>query len=415
MSFGAFGAPEEIAAFQSVTDSFNGLNDGADVELEAYPDAHALVRALEEGDVPDVFLVSRDDLAWLLQEDLTQPVDLLLDERGVDFGDRYSRDGLQAFSAEDRLQCMPYGISPRVMFYNTELIDFDKMAARGLPVPVPTAAEERAHSQSWTFEEFSAAAEFAARPKRKTRGVYVEPTLDSLAPFIYSGGGHLFDDELEPTSLAFNDGDTQGALERALPLLRSPLVTPSRHELARRTPLQMFKDGKLAMIEGYRRLVPQLRQVQGLEFDVMPMPTLDTAGTVGEVTGLCMSADTSTPAVAADLMVQLTSTSAVQRVAHAGYTVPANLEVALSDDFLQPGRLPAHAGVFNTSVRSIFFHPLLTTWDELEAAVAPGVRRLLNEPLLDDLDALTQEIDDASRVVLDPETTTPTESESPTE
>lgn len=408
-TFGAFGSEDEISAYSAVVNTHNSLSDGPVVELEATPDSDALVDALRKGDVPDVFMVSRDDLAWLLEEDLTQPVDELLDERGVDFGDGYSRDGLQAFSAEDRLQCMPYGISPMVMFYNTEMVDFEKMERRGLPVPQDVFDPESS-TQTWSFETFAAAARFAARPRAKSRGVYVEPTLEALAPFIHSGGGQLFDDEDEPTALAFSDDDTRAALETSLELLRSPLVTPTAKQLGRKSPLEMFEQGELAMIEGYRSLVPRLRQVQGLEFDVIAMPVLDSAGTVGDVTGLCLSADAADPAAAADFMVDFLSTGSVERVVRAGYLVPANLEVALSDEFLQPGRLPRHAGVFNSSVRSIQFQPLLTTWPELERAVADLLDRLLNEPVLDDLDALTEQIDEESRKVLDPENATPEES-----
>jgi multiple sugar transport system substrate-binding protein len=242
--------------------------------------------------------------------------------------------------------------------------------------------------------------------------VYVAPTLEALAPFIYSGGGPLFDDETDPTSLAFSDGDTQAALERSLALLRSPLVTPSAAELAEQSPLEMFKAGKLAMIEGYRRMVPDLRQTQGLDFDVIAMPVLEQSGTVGEITGLCLSAEAANTPASADFLVHLLSTPSVQRVVTSGYLVPANLEVALSDDFLQPGRAPAHSGVFNTSVRSINFAPLLTTWPELQAAVADSLQQLLNQPVIDDLGTLTEQIDEESRAVLDPESET---SESPEE
>lgn len=408
-SFGAIGSEDEISAYSAVVDNYNSLSDGPVVELEASPDPDALVAALRKGDVPDVFMVSRDDLAWLLEEDLTQPVDELLDERGVDFGDGYSRDGLQAFSADNRLQCMPYGISPMVIFYNTEMVDFEKMERRGLPVPL-NAFDTEESTQTWSFESFAAAARFAARPRAKSRGVYVEPTLEALAPFVYSGGGQLFDDEDAPTSLAFSDDNTRAALETSLELLRSPLVTPTEKQLGRKTPLEMFEQGELAMIEGYRSLVPRLRQVQGLEFDVIAMPVLESAGTVGEVTGLCLSADAADPAAAADFMVDFLSAKSVQRVVRAGYLVPANLEVALSEDFLQPGRLPRHSGVFNSSVRSIQFPPLLTTWTELERAVADQLDRLLNEPVLDNLDALTEQIDEQSRKVLDPDSVAPEES-----
>ncbi len=111
-------------------------------------------------------------------------------------------------------------------------------------------------------------------------------------------------------------------------------------------------------------------------------------------------------------MVHLLSTPASGRVARAGYLVPANLEVALSDDFLQPGRLPEHSEVFNNSVRNIAFPPLLSTWPELEAAVAGSLEQMFNQPILDNLDEITQQIDEESRTVLDPESTeTPSPSE----
>ena len=92
--------------------------------------------------MPDVFLVSRRDLRWFTESELTRPVDTLLDERGVDFGDVYSRDALEAFSSDNRLQCMPYGVSPQVVFYNEDLVDFVRMELRGLDVPGRPSALE---------------------------------------------------------------------------------------------------------------------------------------------------------------------------------------------------------------------------------------------------------------------------------
>lgn len=406
LTFGAFGTETELAAYGAVAGSYDSLEADVDVRLRTAPDAESLAEGLRDGEpVPDVFMVSREDLAWLLEEDLTQPVDTLLDERGVDFGDDYSRDGLEAFSADDRLQCMPYGLSPTVMFYNRDLVDFERMEARELPVP---GGDE---PLTWSYEAFTAAAEYASRPRQNTRGVHVEPTLEGLASFVLTGGGQVFDDAEDPSSLAFSSDETRDALEEALPVLRDPLVTLDPQMLQQRTPLEWFERGRLAMVPGQRDLVPRLRQVQGLDFDVIAMPSIDGQATVGDVTGLCLSADAVDTPAAADLMVHLLSTPSVQRVVNAGYLVPANQEVALSDDFLQPGRAPRHAQVFTSSVRHMELAPLIDTMDELEAAAKPGLLRLLNEPVLDDLDEITEQIDEASLAVLSPES----ESASPEE
>ena len=403
LTFGIYGPRDEVAALQAVVDNYNSTSENGDIKIRSWRDHESMMADLESGAAPpDVFMASRDDLAWLQERQLNQPVDELLDERGVDFGDGYSRDALLAFSADNRLQCMPYGVSPMVIYYNKELIDFSKMIRRGLDAPDLSEGDTR-----WSFDQFAAAADFATRPRRQTRGVHVEPTLRSLAPFVYSGGGPLFDDEEQPTSLAFSDGDTRAALERTLELLRDPHLTLTDQQLARATPLQWFKRGRLGMIEGYRSLVPELRTIQGLEFDVMPMPSLDGAATVGEITGLCLSGATANSAQAADFLVHALSTPSVTRVTRTGYLVPANLEVALSDDFLQRGRAPQHSEVFNTSVRTMRLMPLMESYAALEKAVAPRLRELLGVPILD-LDALTESIDESSRRVL-----APAQSESP--
>ena len=97
-----------------------------------------------------------------------------------------------AFSAESRLQCMPVGISPMVLFYNSS-DHFERMAFRGLPVP-------GGEQNNWDFEQFTAAAEFATKPRRGTRAIHVQPTVEGLAPFVYAGGGDVYNDAVSPTS-----------------------------------------------------------------------------------------------------------------------------------------------------------------------------------------------------------------------
>jgi multiple sugar transport system substrate-binding protein len=402
LALGVNGTEDELAAYTAVSEIFDSLYDPATVEVENWDTSADMMSAIKDGeDVPDVFLVNRDDLATLQDQHLIQPVDALLDARGVDFGDGYSRDALQAFSAEDRLQCMPYGISPMVIYYNTRLVDFDRMEKRGLEFP--------AEREAWTFEMFTAAAQFASRPSGGAKGVYIEPGVRTLAPFVSSGGGQVFDDEDAPTSLAFSDGDSVEAIERTLEVLRRPQLTLSKKQIEQRTPLQWFERGELGMIAGYRRLVPQLRQVHGLDFDVISMPILDGLATTGDITGLCMSADAVSTPAAADLMVHLLGTPAVERVVRAGYLVPANSEVALSEEFLQPGRLPEHSEVFNNSVRGIQIPPMLSVWPELERAVGPELEQLVEVPVLDDLEERLTEIDEESRTVLESGVPTPTE------
>ena len=51
----------------------------------------------------------------------------------MDFGDGYTRNGLEAFSADAALQCMPTDVSPLVVYYNPRLIELT-----GSPSPAAT-------------------------------------------------------------------------------------------------------------------------------------------------------------------------------------------------------------------------------------------------------------------------------------
>jgi multiple sugar transport system substrate-binding protein len=412
LTFGVFGSEDEVAGYDEMVNEFNAVSPDTQVSVVSWRDHDEAMAAMSSGEpLPDVFLISRRDLATFQAAQQVQPVDELLDARGVDFGDGYARDALRAFSLDDRLQCMPYGISPMVVYYNTELIDFARMRARELPAPGSDTAEEP--PTRWSFEQFSAAAEFATRPRRNTRGLWIEPSLLGLAPFIISGDGSLFDSDTEPTSLAFSSEGSRSALETTLALLRNAQLTLTPEQLEKRSALEWFERGKVGMIAGFRDLVPRLRQVQGLEFDVMPIPVIESSGTIGDITGLCLSAGTEHVPQAADFLAHAVSEPSVTAVARAGYLVPANVAVAASDDFLQPGRLPANSRVFNTAVRDIYMAPLINSWAEIENAVAPEIEELITIPVLEPetIDEITTMIDEESRLILNPETATPTPTE----
>ncbi len=398
LTFGIWGPDEEVRAYQAMVDDYNAGAKAVKVSIESWPDARTMMAAFAGGDdVPDLFLITRSALVDVRDAELNTPLLELLDERGVEYGDGYYRDAIEAFSGDDDLQCMPYGVSPMVIYYNADLIDFETMRLRELPTP----AEGEEHD-GWTFEQFRAAADYASRPRRHTSGLYIEPSLSGLAPFIYAGGGDVYNDDSAPTSLAFSEDGTRDALTQALEVLRDPQLTLTDRQLAQRTPLEWFKRGKLGMLPGFRELTPELRGAPDLDFDVMPLPRLDDAATIGDFSGLCISADSPSVSQAADFLVYAIGEEALGRVAGAGYLAPANLGVATSPAFLQAEQRPSHAGVFNATVSDMVLQPLIDEYPALERAIATSLRQMFRAPVLD-LDGLTTEIDDESRVLLDPD------------
>ena len=408
VTFGAYGTDEEVAAFQSVVDSFNASSTTRKVTLQSWPDHESALADVLAGNAPDAFLTSRIDLDQLVEGEALQPVSLLLDERGVDFGDRFSRDAVDAFAMDDELQCMAYSVSPMVVYYNTDLVDFDKMERRGLDVPSVTDEGKR---ERWTLAEFEAAARFASR-RGDPRGVWIDPTLQGLAPFIYSGDGQVFDDDHEPTSLAFSDDNTREALSQTLFILRDSSLTPTNAQLARATPVQLFKRGELAMVAGFRNLVPEMREADDLDFDVLPMPTIDTRATVGDISGLCISADSEVRATPPTSSPTPSPTRRSRPSPRPATSCPANTSGRrLAGVPRARRRAGQRRRSSTTSIRYMVVPPFIDQREELIEAVTPAARAARHRPGRRSTSSLTtEEIDQASQAILSPEETeTPTE------
>ena len=182
-TFGVVGSAGEIDAVQDDGRDLCPAPRQVTVKVESWPNDAAMLAAFRDGEqVPDVFLANRRHLPYLLQHQLVQPVDQLLDDRGFDFGDEYPRSSLTAFGADNRLECLPYGVQPSVVFYNKKLVRFGQM--RNDP-PEP--------GQGWSLDQFAAAGRWAVGHHPGIAGIYLAPDLSGLAPFVYSGGGDLFD------------------------------------------------------------------------------------------------------------------------------------------------------------------------------------------------------------------------------
>lgn len=456
LTYGVFGSPAEVATYQDVVDAYNAQATTVHVTMSSWPTSEAMVAdidaalvaaglapavppptpdadpadpsdessdddapedndpdevsaALNAAGLPDIYMVTRTNVGGVVDAGLNVPLFNLLEDRNISYGDGYARKPLEAFSEEADLQCMPYSVSPMVVYINTDLVDFAKMRERELPTPGLSQG-------SWDMEEFRAAAQFATRKKLHTKGLSLTPSLSSIAPFLYSGGGELFDDASDPTSLDLSSDDNRETLTALLEVARNPRFTLSDAQLEQATPTEWFKKGKLGMIEGFRSLTPELRAIPGLHFDVMPMPRVDADATTGDVTGLCIAPGPNVQR-AADFLVNAISEDGYAPVIDAGYVVPVNLAVARSDAFLQPDQQPAHAGIFNAGVDDLVLLPLLETYDELDAAIDPYLLAAFTDPVLDSIDVVTDELDEVSRSVLDPDYEPPTDppSESPSE
>ena len=390
LTLAVYGPPPVISAYAKIAADFSAEHKDVVVNVRPYDDRAAaqatLTKQIADGNPPDAFLADRQDVARLAEAKAVQPLDELLGERHVDFGDGFERNALEAYSSDNALQCMPVDMSPLVAYVNTDLVDLTTLRPEG---ETPVDAEN-----GWTLDDLAVAAQQATLGK--VRGLYVAPDLSQVAPFVWSGGGEVVDDQADPTTLTLSSRASSSALEKLLEVVRDPQTTFNARQILRRSALQRFRAGQLAVMFGYRDLTPQLRTQQDLHFDVLPLPRIKAKASSGDSRGLCLSKASEHKKATADFLAYAVSADAMTQLANTGYVVPTNLDVVNSDAFLQPGEQPASAQVFAASVRSIHEFPTVETWPSVATHTAPLLAGLFYDPVIDPLDERLKAIDAAS-------------------
>ena len=385
LTFGVYGTDDEVAAYQSVVDAFNASSTTRKVKLSVLarprggPDGRA-----RQGDAPDVFLTSRVDLGQLIEED-AHPAG------------RATCSTSAASTSATATPATPSTPSPSTTSSSAwptrHLADGHLLQHRPRRLrqdgaragsTCPSVDDEGNREPLDPGRVRRPPREFASRAAATRAASGSSPTLQGLAPFIYSGGGKVFDDDDDPTSLAFSDDDTRdGARADAAASCATPTLTlDPRAARASTRPCSCFSEGKL----GDDRRLPRpgarsCARPTTLDFDVhadadhrRPAPPSATS------TGLCISADTEDVDEAADFIAYAVSDAAIATVARPATSSRPTPRSPPPTPSSQPGRQPADAGSSTSSIRDMVVPPLSTSARSSSSAVATAARASSSPP-----------------------------------
>ena len=374
LELAVYGGPRHVRVYEKILAAFDAERPEVEVELTSYPDAAsaaaAVGSALANEDGPDVFMLDPAYLPSMVQEDRLEPLDTLLEDRGLQFGDDYQRAALTAFSANSRLQCMPAEMSPYVVYYNRDLVSRQRLAAEEIVLP---QAEE-----TWGWEEFEVAARQAALTDGfgPVKGIHLPADLEVVTAFVRSAGGEVVDDLFEPTSLTLTSDDALGAIAAVVALARNDQVALPIEDVEDRPAVDWFADGRLGMFIGTREDLPRLRNVEELRFDTISLPSLGRSRSVARMSGLCIDARSDAVDAAADLVAFAVGPEASRIAARSGAIVPASLEIIYDEAFTQPSKQPRSAEAFAAGVRRSEPLPYSTAWLDVKDAADTVLTRL---------------------------------------
>lgn len=364
LSMLAFGSPEELLVYRDLAQAFEAENPDIRLRLVEAADRQDLATRLSTGfaggNPPDLFLINYRTYGQYAARGVLDPVGPRLERSDVLSVDDLYAPALDAFTYDGELTCLPQNISSLQVYVN-----LDQFADAGLEAP----------HEGWTWDDMVAAAEALTLPDadgdglREQHGLGVEPSFIRLAPFVWSSGGQVFNDEADPTAIAMDDPAAIAALSDFMDLWWVHDVVPSELEYEAEDNESRFANGRMAMVMGSRRSVPYFRTIESFDWDVVPLPVRGPEpANILHSDAWCLPADAPHGDAAWRFVEYAVGPQGAPEVARSGRTVPSLRSVAESDAFLDPAQPPASSQVFLDAIPSIRSIPALSTWPEIEDA-----------------------------------------------
>jgi multiple sugar transport system substrate-binding protein len=363
--FQVFGDAEELAAYREVVAAYE-KKSGREVRLIEVPDRDAhlqkIATGFAAGSPPDLFLVNYRNFAGYAARRALDPVGPRLDRSKVLNRKKFYSKPVEAFTYRGTLQCMPQNLSSLVVYFNRDLF-----RAAGLADP----------PRDWTYEQFVAAARRLTKrsgDEVQQYGVGLDPSIVRLAPFVWSAGGEIVDDESDPRAFTLDSPRGREGLFAFLDLQGGERLAPIEREVEAKGLEERFLDGELGMFLSSRREVPTFRTIADFDWDVAAFPRLRKAATVLHSDAYCLAKGDG--ADAAWQFVEFAAGAEGQRLlARSGRIVPSLRSVARSEDFLDPSKPPRSSQVFLDAIDGMRRLPVASTWPELEDAIDLAIKR----------------------------------------
>jgi multiple sugar transport system substrate-binding protein len=358
------GGGAEIDAYQTLVTAFEKANPSIDVKLvpvaKSGDHMTKLTTAFAAGSPPDLFIVNFRRFGQFAFKGVLEPLGPRMG--GALKEDMFFPQAIDAFKANGTLTCLPQNISSLVVYFNKTLF---KAAGLG-----------EAPKADWTWDDFLAAAKAMTKDtdgdgKTDVYGLGVEPNLVRLAPFVWQAGGEVVDDTENPTRTTLLNEKEIEAMKWFIELRRVHKVSPEMHEAESEGYEDRFANGRLGMILESRRSTPDFRAVEGLDWDVAPLPRYREAATILHADGYCMAKSSANKDAAYRFVEFALGKEGAPILARTGRTVPSNREVATTDAFLDPTQRPASSQVFLDAIPLIRRVPNIETWNEIETKADP--------------------------------------------
>jgi len=384
-----FGEPEELRAYRDLIAAFSAAVPSVRIQLVEASDRSDLIARLSTsfagGSPPDLFLLNYRFYGQFAARGVLEPLEGRIDASEAFSQHDFYQQALDAFRWQGVLTCLPQNISSLVVYYNRDLF-----ADARIPEP----------EDDWTWAEMVGRAVELTKdangdgtPERY--GLGVEPSLIRLAPFVWSNGGEIVDDEETPTRLTLGSPEALQAMNEFFRLGRELRVVPTEQERESEDEESRFLNGRLAMFLSSRRSTPTFRTITDFEWDIAPLPRVGEPAGILHSDAYCMTRTSDRKDDAWRFLEFALGPEGQRITAQSGRTVPSLKEIAESEAFLDPSKPPSRSRVFLDTIPYIRRVPTISTWPEIEDAT----ESIIEFGLYDDVSTpdIAQRLFDATR------------------
>lgn len=268
-----FGSPDELDAYRTLVSAYKG----GQVQLIEASDRTDLITRLSTsiagGAPPDLFLMNYRFYGQFASKNAIEPVDQRLAASKVIKESDFYPTVMSAFRWKSEQLCMPQNVSSLVVYYNRSLFQKYKVAE-------PKAG--------WSWNDMVTTATQLTRdaagavvkgteseggaPTVDVYGLGIEPSIIRLAPFAWSHGGKIVDNDQKPTRLTLEDPATREALKNIVDLRQAYGVIPTDVEIEAENDEARFSNGRLGMLLSSRRSITTFRKITDFDWDVAALP-----------------------------------------------------------------------------------------------------------------------------------------------
>jgi multiple sugar transport system substrate-binding protein len=284
--------------------------------------------------------------------------------------DEFYPQAVDAFRWNGEVTCLPQNISSLVVYFNRDLFErFGVEPPRNAMQWVELVEKAQLMTRDANGVPVRGADPDVPQTGTAPAAIYglgVEPTIIRLAPFVWSNGGEIVDDEEAPTRFTLDTPEARDVLQNFFGLRAGLGVVPTDQEVESEDDETRFVNGRLAMLLSSRRSVPTFREAAEFDWDIVSLPVFDEPAGILHSDAYCMTKASDAKDAAWRFVEFALGPEGAPVVAETGRTVPSLKSVAQSDAFLDPSEKPANSRVFLDGIENIRRVPTISTWPEIE-------------------------------------------------